>query len=444
MYFKLSIRNAKRSIVNYLLYITTMTILLSIMEVSNCIAIVGKQVGFQTISLPILITLLLVILVGYIDSFMLKQRAKEFANYLLLGMEKSKLSFMFLCEFLIIGIACFIAGVLIGFGIYAALCIAVLHKENEMNISLFGWSILQTFFYFCLVECLGAFRKKNIIDKLQIRELICEKDRNQKISNSNTYKKWGIVFIIDLVCLIGLLCAIVFLPKYIAFPILSIIAIPLLSSIFIFYKWLFGYLYAIRQEQPNSLYHKNRLYVIGQITSRFKTSAIINIILCICLLFSAMSFFCGVIMLQPSVNLFDTDSQQWMGVLQISLCLIFIVIYFSVLSLQQIVELKRESKGIKVLSYIGKSNKQIKELVKKQIAGKLLMPMFMTLLVLLFSIPLVNLKLNLLLPVVMHNILLRAAFCFVICFLLFYVCYFFVVYTISKQYVGIANHRKLC
>lgn len=93
MYFKLSIRNAKRSIVNYLLYCTTMTILLSIMEVSNCIAIVGKLVGFQTISLPILITLLLVILVGYIDSFMLKQRAKEFANYLLLGMEKKQIVF---------------------------------------------------------------------------------------------------------------------------------------------------------------------------------------------------------------------------------------------------------------------------------------------------------------------------------------------------------------
>ncbi len=71
-------------------------------------------------------------------------------------------------------------------------------------------------------------------------------------------------------------------------------------------------------------------------------------------------FFCGVIMLQPNIDFFDTDSQQRMGVLQISLCLIFIVIYFLVLSLQQIVELKRESKGIKVMSYIGKSNKQIK------------------------------------------------------------------------------------
>lgn len=444
MYFKLSIRNAKRSIVNYLLYITTMTTLLSIMEVSNCIAIVGKQVGFQTISLPILITVFLVILVRYIDSFMLKQRAKEFANYLLLGMEKSKLSYMFLCEFLIIGAACFIAGVLIGFGISAALCIAVLHKENEINMSLFGWSILQTFFCFCLAECLGAFRKKRMIDKLQIRELVYEKDRNQKSGNGSTYKGWGIAFMIDLLCLTGLLVAIVFLPEYIASPIISIIVIPLLGSIFIFYKWLFGYLYAIRQEKPNFLYHKNRLYMIGQITSSLKTSAVINITLCICLLFSAMSFFCGVIMLHPGTDLFNIDSQQWMGVLQISLCLIFIVIYFSVLSLQQIVELKRESKSIKVMSYIGKSNKQIKELVKKQIACNLLMPMFMALFILLFSIPLVNLKLNLLLPAAMHNILLMSASCFAVCFLFFYVCYFFIVYTISKQYIGISNDRKHC
>ena len=246
---------------------------------------------------------------------------------------------------------------------------------------------------------------------------------------------------IDLLCLTGLLVAIVFLPEYIASPIISIIVIPLLGSIFIFYKWLFGYLYAIRQEQPNFLYHTNRLYMIGQITSSLKTSAVINITLCICLLFSAMSFFCGVIMLHPGTDLFNIDSQQWMGVLQISLCLIFIVIYFSVLSLQQIVELKRESKGIKIMSYIGQSSKQIKELIKKQIACKLLMPMFMALFILLFSIPLVNLKLNLLLPAAMHNILLVSAACFAVCFMFFYVCYFFAVYTI---YIGISNDRKHC
>lgn len=92
MYLKLAFRNAKRSITNYLLYITTMIILVAIMTVSNGIAITGKAQGFQTVSLPLLITLILVILAGYINSFMLKERAKEFANYLLLGMERNNLS----------------------------------------------------------------------------------------------------------------------------------------------------------------------------------------------------------------------------------------------------------------------------------------------------------------------------------------------------------------
>jgi len=36
----------------------------------------------------LLITIIQIVLMGYIDTFMLKQRAKEFANYLLLGMRK--------------------------------------------------------------------------------------------------------------------------------------------------------------------------------------------------------------------------------------------------------------------------------------------------------------------------------------------------------------------
>lgn len=39
MYLKLSIRNARRSFINYLLYVVTMTVLLAIIEVSNCITI---------------------------------------------------------------------------------------------------------------------------------------------------------------------------------------------------------------------------------------------------------------------------------------------------------------------------------------------------------------------------------------------------------------------
>ena len=436
MYLKLSLRNAKRSIVDYLLYIVTMVILLSIMEVSNCIAIMGKmKAGFQTAALPILITIILVILVGYIDAFMLKQRAKEFANYILMGMEKRKLSYMFLCEIFLIGIICFLAGIIVGFGIYSVLCEIALHKENDISISLFGISFIQTFLYFSFVEGVCAFRIKRRMDKLQIRELMYEKERNQKIKNGRSYKTWGVMLIVSFICLMGFLCGIVFLPPYIAFRIISVIAIPLLCFIFAFYKWLFEYLYTIRQEQYDFLYHKNRLYILTQITSRIETSAIMNSVFCMCLMFSSMAFFTGIIMLQSDIEIFDIDTRKWMGFLQICICIIFIVIYFSILSLQQIVELKQESKSIRILNYIGKSGKQVKNLVKRQIAFKLIMPMGVAFFILLFSIPLLNLKINLLLPIAMHNILLKSSGWFTLCFLLFYFCYFGITYIISRQYI---------
>ena len=439
MYLKLSLRNAKRSVVDYLLYIVTMIILLSIMEVSNGIAIMGNvKAGFQTISLPVLITIILIILVGYIDTFMLKQRAKEFANYLLLGMEKRKLSRLFLWEFFFIGIICFVAGGMIGLGICEILTAVILPGGKESNILLSGMSLMQTFLYFCFVQGVCAFRIKRRMDKLEIQELMHEKERNQKMVNNLSYRKWGIILIADLVCLIGLLCGIVFLPEYMGFPIISIIAIPLLCFIFAFYKWFYGYLYAIRKKVSDFLYHDNRLYILAQITSNTKTSAIMNGVFCICLIFSAMAFFVGIIMLQMDIELFDKNTMQWFGFLQISICIIFIVIYFSILSLQQIIELKRETKSIRILHYIGKSDKQVKDLVKKQIAFRLLLPMLVTFFLLAFSIPLLNLKMNLLLPITMHNILLNAAGWFILCFLLFYFCYFFITYTISRQYVETA------
>ena len=72
IYLRLSIRNAKRSFRDYLLYVVTMTILLAIMEISNCIAIMGELADLQTISLPLLITMIQVVLIGYIDNFILK------------------------------------------------------------------------------------------------------------------------------------------------------------------------------------------------------------------------------------------------------------------------------------------------------------------------------------------------------------------------------------
>lgn len=149
MYLKLSIRNARRSFINYLLYVVTMTVLLAVIEVSNCITIIGELAGFQVISLPLLIAAIQIVLVGYIDFFLLKQRAKEFASYLLLGMEKKRLTRLFLCEVLLIGFCCYIAGATIGFSIYGFWYFhEPLHEMKHCGF-LYGKSMLYTFLFFC-------------------------------------------------------------------------------------------------------------------------------------------------------------------------------------------------------------------------------------------------------------------------------------------------------
>ncbi|WFR59095.1 hypothetical protein QA584_08415 [Anaerocolumna sp. AGMB13025] len=445
MYLKLALRNAKRSIYDYLLYMTALTILIVIMMVSNYIAITGKvQAGFQTSSLPILITLILVILVRYINNFMLKQRAKEFANYLLLGMEKSKLSWMFLCEFLMIGIICFIIGCLIGIGIYFILFSTMFQVFNTFGIqfAFVARSLTQTLFYFCLVELLSVFCAKQRISNLQIRELMIEKKLNQKLGGMQQYRIWGITFCISFFILIGLLFGIVRLTEEVSSILISFIALPLLFSIFSFYKWLFQYFAEKRRNQSVSLYQNNRLYMIAQITSGTKTSAVMNGIFCMCLFFSAMSFMFGTLMLHSDLLLFNTGSQQWMGFLQISLCIIFIVIYFSVLSLQQIIELKRETKELQILHYIGKTKAQIKLLVKTQILLKLFIPTIMCFVLLVISVPLLNYKLNSDLPSAMENILTKSASGFSLCFFIMYFFYFFVVCVVSKKYVDTSINSK--
>ena len=104
-------------------------------------------------------------------------------------------------------------------------------------------------------------------------------------------------------------------------------------------------------------------------------------------------------MLQPEFQLFDTAMRQWMGTSQISICIVFLVIYFSRLSLQEIIEVRQNSKSNQIMHCMGKNKKQIERLVNKQIAIKLLSPMIMALLIILFCIPLLNGKMNLVLPV---------------------------------------------
>ncbi len=435
IYLKLSIRNAKRSFINYLLYVTAMTVLLAIIEVSNCIAIIGGLAGFQVVSMPLLITAIQIILVGYIGTFMLKQRAKEFANYLLLGMGKKRLTRLFLCEILWIGFCCYLAGTTIGFAVFGFWYFREPFHERELWGFLYGKSMLYTWICFCFIEIVCSFRLKQRFEKLQIRELMYEKSYSQREKNIGNYKKWGFLFFFCFVCFIGCVCGITFLPgTYLVYPV-SVAAIPLCISIFAFYRWAFGCLYAQRRMKSLKIYQKDRLYIMANVTSNFKTAAILNAVFCLCILFSECSFITGILMLQPEIQLFDRDSQQWMGTSQISIGIIFLVTYFSILSLQQMMEVGQNARNHQIMRYMGKSDKEIERLVNQQIAMKLISPMIMDVLLHLFCMPLLNGKMNSILPNSLNHILLRLSGGFWACIIFSYICYLGIAGVMGKRYL---------
>ena len=165
MYLKLALRNAKRSMADYLLYIFLMVVLSSIIYSSNFLANLGGiRAGFQTVSLPLVVVIVMAVLADWINTFIVKQRAKEFATYMLLGMEKDKLSLMFLCELCIVGMGCFLGGTALGMGL-GFVCFYFWLGDGGIGSAaeIMAKSCIQSFGYFCLIEILSFFLMKQKI-----------------------------------------------------------------------------------------------------------------------------------------------------------------------------------------------------------------------------------------------------------------------------------------
>lgn len=434
MYLKLALRNTKRSLFDYLLYISSMVMLTSIIFLSNSIADWGDmQAGFQTMALPLLIVMIMAVLVNYINHFIIRQRAKEFATYMLLGMEKDKLSLVFLCELSVIGLVCCLLGVILGMGVFSICCHTLLQETGSHSIfRIILKSTLQTFFYFCCVEILSIFFMKRKIYKLQIVQLMREKQRNQPLG-AGKKSFWGWMLMISFSGYLALLSGISFMPDEIMSVSVSLISLPILVCVFSFYRWLYAFIASLRLSQADALYQGNRLYQIAEMTSGSKTRANVNTIFCICFIFSAAAFVYGTFLLSPDIYIFEKTEQQWMGFLQVSICIIFLIIYFSVLSLLQIIDLKRENRNIRLLFHMGKNRSDLKKLICMQMLIKLFMPILMSFIILWTATPFVNYKMNSILPV--HNHLFNAIDSFMVCFFVLYLCYFGVVYMISARYI---------
>jgi hypothetical protein len=138
------------------------------------------MIGFATF----FIVLIVAWLINYMVKFMLEKRSTEFGIYLLIGMKKKTVSRLYMRENILLGLAAFVSGCLLGIlfqQILMAIMYAMLQVDYRITVSFSGWTIFMTVvcyfgcFWLALLRCKRKFRKMNIHD------LMNAKRRNEEI-----------------------------------------------------------------------------------------------------------------------------------------------------------------------------------------------------------------------------------------------------------------------
>jgi hypothetical protein len=440
MYAKLTLRNAKRSVGDYLLYVTTMIVLSAIMMFSNSLSVVSGQSGLQAGSVPAMISLVMIALFNYINGYMLRRRAKEFATYIMLGMNKRRMAFVFFGESLILGIAALAVGMLFG-SLSFQLALSILNTWFSVEgnaLSAFGVAAKDTVLYFSTVQLVSLIGCVLKINKMQINSLMSENRKNQQLKASPRPVLWTVFCFVCLIAVTVLILLITCGDAILMMVGVNFIIFPLLLGTWAFYKAVFHGLSWLRLYRKSVLYQGNLLYFAARLLSKITSNITLNTVLSICLLFSVMTFSVGVIMPNMPDTMMRQEMAVWMSFAEICLCVVFIVIYFSILAVHHVVETKENRHSYSIVAFLGKTDKQCRKIVFEEIIIKYTLPTIMCLLLIALCAVPVNQFLNSILQT--KNLLGIAMGIFAVCFSILYVCYAFVVYKMSIKHLDLSRN----
>ncbi len=192
MYAKLIFRNAKRSVKDYLIYIVTMTICVTLFYSFLSISSkyynpdIGSAYDFHSLSDGLktavcMITLLLLFLIQFVNNYMLRHKKKEFAVQSVMGMEQKTIGRIFFAETAMMGICSIIMGIFLGTlcsQIITAMLLTTYEKSYELSWTLFPDTVLLTVCFFMLSFLLVGIWNIHTIQKTKVIDMLSADKKN--------------------------------------------------------------------------------------------------------------------------------------------------------------------------------------------------------------------------------------------------------------------------
>lgn len=197
MYFKMTLRNITRCIVDYIVYFITLTLAISLifsfLNLAFSESVLSLSQNMSNLSSIILfLSLIVSIIVGftinYVTKFIVDKRRREFATYVLLGMEPKLVSRLFFVENLLIGFISLICGLFLGIFISQIIIVLIMNIFNtmpNMKITFSYEAIFITIFCFSIIYILNTLIFSASIRKQKVIKLMYASTFNEKMAIKN-------------------------------------------------------------------------------------------------------------------------------------------------------------------------------------------------------------------------------------------------------------------
>ncbi len=279
---KLSRRNAKRQVLDYVIYIITLVITVVLMLSFNMIvfsdeisAIIKEKsiLPFIIVMASIMVVLIMGALVNHITEFILKRRSREFGLYMLLGIENEDIARLFLRENRLIHGFILIAGLFLGTWFFQAVK-AVIYRMYAVpfrfSYEISAGAVILTLLYMAIILHIASVRVRRIIRKLNVRELIYFDNAAGMDGDGDVKGSKFIVWLSAVFAIVGI--AVMALSAVRNMPdIVNVLAVVILAvSIYGFFVWLYRLL-RLRLQDDGWKYSSSHLFMYRQLTAKMRS-----------------------------------------------------------------------------------------------------------------------------------------------------------------------------
>lgn len=277
---KVALKNAKRSIRDYLLYLLTMIMISALMFAFNSMIFsedilkLCSTAGIMAIFIglaSIFIVFVVAWLVHYMVRFMMENKSKEFGTYLLLGMKKQEVASLFMKENALVGLLGFIMGILPGIflqQLFTTIFFSMFGTDYLIKIEFSIESFIFTFMLYFMVYVMALLRNKRKFKKMTIQKMMNVDKENEQVTDKHEKIK-TIYFFISISYFI-IFDALLIMGAF-KTEITFIFILLLVISIYLFYKGLSSFIGRYIHLKGEGIFKKDTLFLLRQFSSKMKT-----------------------------------------------------------------------------------------------------------------------------------------------------------------------------